>query len=194
MPTNHSPLDYSEITPLIHIGKNTCCTTHFEENLLSRGVRADISLEEERIDQPYGVDFFLWLPTKDHTAMTHEKADLGIITLKFFEQRSIPCFVHCKNGHGRAPMLVAAYFIEEKKMTADEAISVLKQKRPSAHLQEVQIAFLREREKGVYACPACGFRYRSKEHAAQCEEACKTKGICRSDIAKHALPETPTQN
>lgn len=193
MPTNHPTLDYSEITPLIFIGKNSCCTTHFDDELIARGVRSDISVEEERIDHPFGVDFFLWLPTKDHTAMTHEKADLGITTLKFFEQRSIPCYVHCKNGHGRAPMLVAAYFIAEKNMTADEAMSEIKHKRPSAHFQNVQIAFLREREKGVYACSACGFKYASKEHATQCEHACKTKGICRSDIAKHALPDNQTQ-
>lgn len=142
---NHSPLDYSKITSLIYIGKNACCVTHFDQELLSRGVRADISLEEDRIDRPFGVDMFLWLPTKDHTAMTHEKADLGVATLKFFEEHNIPCYVHCKNGHGRAPMLVAAYFMASRGMSAQEAIAAVRAGRPSAHLQDAQITFLRER-------------------------------------------------
>lgn len=146
MEPKHPSFDYSEITPLIFIGRNACCTTHFDKELLSRGVRADISLEEEQIDQPFGADMFLWLPTKDHSAMTHELADLGIVTLKFFEERNIPCFVHCKNGHGRAPMLVAAYLIATLRMTADEAIKAVRKQRPTAHFQDVQIAFLRERE------------------------------------------------
>lgn len=145
MPTDtHEPLDYSQITPLILIGKNACCTTHFDEALTARGVRADLSLEKERIDRPYGVDMFLWLPTEDHKAMTHEKADLGIRTLAFFEEHNIPCYVHCKNGHGRAPMLVAAYFMAKRSMTADEALAAVKERRPAAHLQDEQLAFLRE--------------------------------------------------
>lgn len=146
MQDEHPPLDYSQITSLIFIGKNACCTTHFDESLLARGVRAEMSLEGERIDRPFGVDFFLWLPTEDHRAMTHERADLGIQTLAFFEERGIPCYVHCKNGHGRAPMLVAAYFMAKRGMTADEAFAAVKEKRPATHIQGEQRAFLRERE------------------------------------------------
>ncbi|MEK7183460.1 MAG: dual specificity protein phosphatase family protein [Patescibacteria group bacterium] len=141
----HAPFDYSEVTPLIFIGQNACCVTHFDGTLTARGVRADISLEKEQIDQPYGVDFFLWLPTEDHTAMSHEKADLGILTLRYFAEKNIPCFVHCKNGHGRAPMLVAAYLIADHGKTAEEAVAYLRERRPVMHLQDVQMAFLKER-------------------------------------------------
>lgn len=147
MQDKHPPLDYSQITPLILIGKNACCTTHFDEALLARGVRADLSLEKERIDRPFGVEMFLWLPTEDHKAMTHEKADLGIRTLAFFEERNISCYVHCKNGHGRAPMFVAAYFMATRGMKADEAVATVKAGRPAAHLQDEQLAFLRKREQ-----------------------------------------------
>lgn len=146
MPGEHQPFDYSKITPLIYIGRNACCRTHFDESLLALGVRADISLEKEKLDQPYGADMFLWLPTEDHVAMTDEHADLGIATLKFFEERNIPCFVHCKNGHGRAPMLVAAYLMATQELSAEESVRIIKKHRPSAHLQDVQMAFLRERE------------------------------------------------
>jgi protein-tyrosine phosphatase len=142
----HKAFDYSEITPLIFIGQNVCCRTHFDGTLTAQGVRADMSLEKERIDQPYGVDMFLWLPTEDHAAVSHEKADLGILTLRYFAEKNIPCFVHCKNGHGRAPMLVAAYLIADQGMTAEEAVAYLKERRPVIHLQDVQKAFLKERE------------------------------------------------
>lgn len=142
----HESFDYSEITPLIFIGQNACCVTHFDDTLIARGVRAAISLEKERIDQPYGVDFFLWLPTEDHAAMSHEKADLGVAALRFFAGKNIPCFIHCKNGHGRAPVLVAAYLVAEQGKTADEAVAYLKERRPVMHLQDAQMAFLRERE------------------------------------------------
>ncbi len=149
MSSKHQPFDYSKITPLLYIGRNVCCRTHFDESLLTLGVRADISLEKEQIDQPYGADMFLWLPTKDHAAMSHEHADLGIATLKFFEERNISCFVHCKNGHGRAPMLVATYLIATHGMTVDTATAFLKAQRPTIHFQDEQLAFLRERERGL---------------------------------------------
>lgn len=41
----------------------------------------------------------------------------------------------------------------------------------------------------TYACDACGFKYASEDLAKKCEEACETKGICRSDVAKHAMPD-----
>jgi len=142
----HEPFDYSEITPLIYIGQNSCCVTHFDATLRARGVRADISLEGEQIDHRYGVEVFLWLPIDDHTAMSHEKADLGILTLRYFAEKNIPCFVHCKNGHGRAPMLVAAYLIADHGKTAEEAVAYIKERRPVMHLQDAQLAFLKERE------------------------------------------------
>lgn len=40
-----------------------------------------------------------------------------------------------------------------------------------------------------YVCEECGFKYQDQSSAQECEEACKTKGICRSDLAKKALAE-----
>lgn len=146
MPEDHAPLDYNQITPLIYIGKNTCCTLHFDEGLIAKGIATDISLEEERVDKPFGVQSYLWLPTPDHKAMTHENADLGVQTLQFFEEHELPCYVHCKNGHGRAPMLVASFFIS-KGMSAEEAVAKIKDRRPVIHLQDEQLRFLDERVK-----------------------------------------------
>jgi hypothetical protein len=139
-------LDYDRITPLIFIGTNACCSTHFADELLEKGVRADISLESARIDTPFGIDFYVWLPTKDHTAPSPEKLAFGVDTLKFFTDNKIPCYVHCKNGHGRAPTLVAAYLISEREMTVDDAVAVVEQKRNGAHIEPAQRAALVEFE------------------------------------------------
>lgn len=111
---------------------------HFEHELLAKGIRADISLEEEHLDNPQGVDFFLWLPTKDHTPPKLEQVALGVQALAQFMKDGIPCYVHCKNGHGRGPTLVAAYLIRTQGLTADEAIAFIKARRPTIHLEPSQ--------------------------------------------------------
>lgn len=138
MSHSHAPIDYSVVKALIFIGTNTCCQSHFDESLLAKGVRADISLEAEHVDMPYGVDFYIWLPTKDHTPPTPEKIAYGVQTLKFFVDHKIPCYVHCKNGHGRAPTLVAAYLIACQDMTMDDAIRLVQEKRARAHIEPTQ--------------------------------------------------------
>lgn len=111
---------------------------HFEQELLAKGIRADISLEDEHLDNPKGVDFFLWLPTKDHTPPKVEQLTVGVQTLEQFVKSGIPCYVHCKNGHGRGPTLVAAFLIRTQGFTADEAIAFIKARRPAIHLEESQ--------------------------------------------------------
>ena len=52
-------------------------------------------------------------------------------------------YVHCKNGHGRAPTLVASYLIRKGK-NAEEAEAFIKSKRPSVHLDDIQREALQE--------------------------------------------------
>lgn len=134
--------DYNQINELVFIGTNMCCQFGFDKELLSKGVKADISLEKDRIDAPNGVDYFLWLPTEDGQAPTMDKLNLGVQTLDFLIKRKIRVFIHCKNGHGRAPTLFAAYLIKQG-MAVEEAIKYLQEKRPSIHLNEIQIEALR---------------------------------------------------
>lgn len=137
-------LDYNQITDHIYIGSNMCCQTHFDEELIKAGVKADISLEEERLDSPFGVESFLWLPTKDLTAPTKNQFEIGITALKKLEELSIKAYVHCRLGHGRAPTLVAAYLIKIKGMSVTEALEFIKTKRPVIHLEDEQVAALQE--------------------------------------------------
>ncbi len=130
-------LNYNHIADGIYIGTNQCCQTHFDELLLKDGISADISLEEDRVDAPFGVDFYIWIPVKDHAAPTPNQLEFGVSVLEKIVAMGKKVYVHCKNGHGRAPTLVAAYLIKNGK-SFEEAIALIKSKRPSVHFGEAQ--------------------------------------------------------
>ena len=139
-------VDYNKIDDNIYIGTNQCCQVHFDDNLLMLGITSDISLEENRVDTPFGVESYLWLPTKDHTPPSADQLQLGARYIKNLVEEGKMLYVHCKNGHGRAPTLVSAYYILTGK-TADEAIAFVESKREGAHIEDVQKEALREFER-----------------------------------------------
>lgn len=152
---NIKELEYNYIVDGIYIGTNQCCQTHFDEKLKHEGINADISLEDDRVDAPFGVKFYIWIPVKNHTAPTNEQLDFGVATLKKLAGMKKKIYVHCQNGHGRAPTLVAAYLIRQGK-TSTEAINFIKSKRPTIHLEEVQSSaletFFNQQEKQEQCC------------------------------------------
>lgn len=111
-------LDFNYIVDGIYIGTNQCCQTHFDEKLKKEGITADISLEEDRLDAPFGLEF-------------------GVSVLEKLVSMGKKVYVHCKNGHGRAPTLVAAYLTKKGKSSA-EAEAFIKSKRPTMHLEDIQ--------------------------------------------------------
>ncbi|MBI2034810.1 MAG: dual specificity protein phosphatase family protein [Candidatus Levybacteria bacterium] len=139
-------LEYNYITDGIYIGTNQCCKTHFDERLKQEGIEADISLEDERVDAPFGVQFYIWIPVKNRNAPTNDQLDFGVTILEKLVRMRKKIYVHCQNGHGRAPTMVAAYLIK-KGESADEAIELIKTKRPSIHLEEVQVKALQNFQK-----------------------------------------------
>ncbi len=142
----HIQFEYNKITSYIYIGTNQCCISHnFAKKLIKKGIEADISLEKERLDTPFGVKYFLWLPVKDHTAPNQKQLLIGAKAIKNFVNAEIKVYVHCKRAHGRSPTLVAAYFIL-KGMTTKDAIKTIKQKR-AIHLRSSQLKALKRFEK-----------------------------------------------
>ncbi|MBI2582716.1 dual specificity protein phosphatase family protein [Candidatus Azambacteria bacterium] len=140
-PRPHFLTEFSRITPQIFIGTNMCCSLHFTK-LLKLGVTADISLEEKRAEKPENMKVFLWIPTKDHTAPSQEQLDAGVRTLSSVVENGMKAYVHCKHGHGRAPTLVAAYFIATKQVRPAEAVEMVKKGRPEIHLRASQMRAL----------------------------------------------------
>lgn len=142
---NHSlsVLEYDYIDKGIYIGNNQCCKLHFDEILKKEGVEIDLSLEEERIDAPFGVEMYFWIPTKDHGIPTMDQLIFGVKFLSEIVEAGKKVYVHCKNGHGRAPMFVIAYFIQSG-MSLEDAIDFVKKRRPSVHLEKIQLEFLKK--------------------------------------------------
>lgn len=139
---NHHPetpkFEYNYITDGIYIGTNLCCQTHFNGELKRKGIMADVSLEEERIDSPFGAYFYAWIPVKNHTAPKPEQLEFGVSTLKNLVSMGQKVYLHCKNGHGRAPTMMAAYLIKTRGMTPEGAINFIKKRRPTMHLERAQ--------------------------------------------------------
>ena len=130
-------LDFNYITDGIYIGNNKCCKGRFDEYLRKEEIEADISLEEIRLDEPFGVQFYVWIPIKNHTPPSQEQFDFGVSILEKLVAMKKRVYIHCKNGHGRASTLVSAYLIKQGK-EVDEAIAFIKAKRPSIHLADSQ--------------------------------------------------------
>lgn len=138
----HSRMEYSKIDDQIYIGTNACCMTHFKQELLDKGVTCDVSLEGEAVDRPIGIDCYLWLPTKDHEAPKLNDALVGVEALHEMLRQGRNVYIHCKNGHGRAPTFFAAYLIKKRGLSLDDALARIAAKRPEIHLEQVQMNFL----------------------------------------------------
>lgn len=146
---DHRPIDFDYITDGIYVGTNVCCQVHFDERLSQEGIEADISLEAEQVDAPFGVQFYLWLPVVDHTAPTPEQLEVGVTILKTLVTLKKKVYVHCKNGHGRAPTLVIAYLIKQGN-SVEEAEEFLKTQRTSIHIQDIQDKALRMFQQSLH--------------------------------------------
>lgn len=146
MPHGKPRFEYSRINARIFLGTDMCCTPHFKQELLRKGVTADISLREKHIDTPFGVNYFLWLPARDHYAPSQQQLMAGAVFIDTMVKQNVKVYVHCKAGHGRSPTLVAAYFIFSG-MTAREAIAAVRRKRPGIHPTNVQLRALERFEK-----------------------------------------------
>ncbi|OGC91625.1 hypothetical protein A3D85_00885 [Candidatus Amesbacteria bacterium RIFCSPHIGHO2_02_FULL_47_9] len=140
--------DYSKITERIYIGSDLCrgptCPVHTEE-FKKLGICGEINMEIEHPEMPpKSIDAYLWLPVVDKQAPTQDQLRLGTVMMKQMIDLGNTIYVHCKNGHGRSPTLVAAYLIRFEGKTVDEAIRFIKEKRPEVHLEEVQIEALND--------------------------------------------------
>lgn len=151
MKKNHGELEFSRITPYIYIGTNMCsnmsCNFHFGK-LKKLKINADIDLEIERIEKPHNLEAYLWIPTKDHKAPSQSQLKTGVSFLKQLVKEKKRVYVHCKQGHGRSPTLVAAYFIN-RGMDVRQAIDFIKKRRPAIHLTESQVKALIKFKKNL---------------------------------------------
>jgi len=136
-------LEYSYITDGIYIGTNQCCVMGLADVLKKENITADISFEEDRLDAPFGVDIYVWIPVVDRMAPTQDQLSFGAESIQKLVSQGRKVYVHCRNGHGRAPTFVSAYLIQ-KGYKPKEAINLNISKRSSVHLSKTQEEALRK--------------------------------------------------
>ncbi len=134
--------NYNQITEQIYIGNNQCCHLKLDELLVKEGIYTDISLEEAVGDNPVGAKAFLWVPVINNTAPNNDQIILTTNFIKTNVDMGKKVYVHCQNGHGRAPTIVIAYLMSTGK-SFNDAFSLVKSKRPEIHLDVQQEEFLK---------------------------------------------------
>lgn len=135
-------MDYSQITDQIFIGSDLCkglsCPIHTQE-FERLGICGEINLEIEHAEMPpKNIDAYLWLPVVDRESPTLDQFMIGTSAIAEMVKLKNKIYVHCKNGHGRSPTLVAAYLIRFENKTVEQALEFIKSKRGEIHLEDVQ--------------------------------------------------------
>jgi protein tyrosine phosphatase len=143
-------LDYNYIDEGVYIGTNQCCTAGLTDVLQKEGIQTDISLEKDRIDQPYGVSQYLWIPTLDHGVPEQGQLDFGIHALQYLIAQGQKIYIHCRNGHGRSSTFYSAYLVKTRGYTQEDALLFIQKHRPTAHMQDEQKVFIQNYYKKLY--------------------------------------------
>lgn len=139
--TNHS-----RITDHIIVGSDLCkgesCPVH-SPVFRQMHIAAEIDLEIEH-DEPVTprLDMYVRLPTANQQAPSQAQLRIAVLVIHEMVGQNKNIYIHCQNGHGRAPTVVAAYFIKYEHLTVADAIAKVKSKRPEIHLEAMQIKAL----------------------------------------------------
>jgi protein-tyrosine phosphatase len=134
--------DYSKITDKIYIGSDMCkggvCMIHGEEfKKLGVSVEINLSIESNELP-PKEISSYVWLPTVDGYAPSNIQLGIGTSVINEAVESDDTVYVHCRNGHGRSPTLVAAYFVRYKNISVDDAIELIGKKRSEVHVEDRQ--------------------------------------------------------
>lgn len=135
--------DYSKITDQLYIGSDLCkrgvCLIHGEE-FKALGVEFEINMSRENNELP-PKDMkigYLWLPVADGYSPTQLQLDIGTSAMNDIINQEKNVYVHCKNGHGRSPTMVIAYFVRYQGYFPDDAATFIKEIRPEIHIEDTQ--------------------------------------------------------
>lgn len=140
--------DYSQITENIYVGSDFCAGRNCKEHRVEfekLNVHSEINLSiEKKETPPDSVSSYTWIPVVDGHAPTVEQMEVGAAIIDKTVKDNKNIYVHCRNGHGRSPTLVAAYLIRYKNLSVEEAVELIEKKRPEAHIEKTQEEALRE--------------------------------------------------
>ena len=107
--------------------------------IASQGVKSIVTMTEQPLPGDWVRDIgYLHVPTPDMTAPDMEKIDTAVDFIHEQITDGQAVMVHCAAGMGRAGTILACYFIKYKKLTAEEAIEMIRRERPGSVQSEVQ--------------------------------------------------------
>jgi protein tyrosine phosphatase len=140
--------DYSKIIDKLYIGSDLCkgsdCPVHHEE-FGTLGINVEINLSKERRETPpRHIDSYSWIPVVDGHAPNQVQLNIGTSIINEAVSKNKKIYVHCKNGHGRSPTMVAAYLIRFKNYDVDQAVNFISKKRSEVHIEDTQRKALRK--------------------------------------------------
>ncbi|MCU0464368.1 MAG: dual specificity protein phosphatase family protein [Anaerolineae bacterium] len=137
---------FSWITPDILLGGQPA--RRLRADLSSFGVMGVVNLREEydyaeeivAATMPFK---YLYLPTRDNTAPTLEHLEQGVQFMRDVVGQGGKLYIHCWEGLGRGPTMVAAYLVSLGH-TPDEAWQIIRKVRPFVRPVPSQQARIRE--------------------------------------------------
>lgn len=138
-------LRYSEITPEIYVGPQY--NQRGKTALERAGIQNGVNMRIEYDDAEHGVALlnYCHLPTVDDAAPSIEHLNKGVAFIREAVARGEKVYIHCAGGIGRAPTMAAAYFISTG-MSLDEAVALMKSRRPFIRIMPPQWEVLRRYE------------------------------------------------
>ena len=104
--------------------------------VVTHGVKAIVTIREVPLPSQWfsdgnGVDYF-HLRVEDYGAPSLEEMDNTVDYIQQQISHKKPVMVHCAAGRGRTGTILAAYFLKEENLTADQAIAKIRRIRPGS--------------------------------------------------------------
>ncbi len=132
------PLNHSEVEPGLYVGGRVDSPPWF--------THATLNLCES--DDPYRTPAHEWHPTRD--AAPAPSVDWLADRVAFVQDhrtRNKPVYVHCMNGVSRSVLVVTAYLMKTHGWSRDEALAVVRTRRPIARPNPAFMQLLTEWEQ-----------------------------------------------
>lgn len=131
--------DYSKVIDNLYLGSDFCqagvCMLHAEEfRQLGVSIEINLSKEENELPPP-NLEMYIWLPVADGNTPSVDQLDAGTAVIDEALLHGKTVYVHCRNGHGRSPTLIAAYLIRFQGKSVDEAVAFTQGKRNEIHIE-----------------------------------------------------------
>jgi atypical dual specificity phosphatase len=106
--------------------------------VVTHGIKTIVTVREVPLPSKWftaynsdSVDYF-HLRVEDYSAPSLEEIDNTVAFIQRQIAKEEPVMVHCAAGRGRTGTILAAYFLKEENLTADQAIAKIRRIRPGS--------------------------------------------------------------